>query len=429
MTKSTTPAQGVSSIISPRVSRRGVLLGGATLAGMQLASPFIIQARGETPVKIGMIDPLTGSYAAIARSEVEGAQLGVEQVNKAGGILGRQVELLVEDSANDVGTGVQKAHKLIDRDKIDVLFGDVNSAIALALAQVSVQANKLHIVTGGHSDAVTGSDCHWNVFRICNSTTMDANAVADVLMEKFGKKWFFLTPDYAYGHAVQAAFVKRLKANGGEYQAVLAPLGTTDYSAYLIKARAYGPQVLINTMGGNDQVNAMKQFFQFGLDKSMAVGGSLLELEVIEALPPEARAGWWTMEWYWNQPNVPHVKEFVAAIEGKFKKIATARHWFGFAAVHTVKLAAEKAKSLEGLKMAHALEGLVLPPEVALQPGAPAFRAGDHELMSTVYVGQARNPPAGASKYDLFDVTSVIPGEKVAGTVEETGCKMKWPAA
>ncbi len=412
-----------------RLSRRQLLQAGATIGGMQLASPFIISARGEVPLKIGMIDPLTGSYAALARSEVEGAQLGVAELNKAGGVLGRQVQLLVEDSANDVGTGVQKAHKLIDRDGVDVLFGDVNSAIALGIDAVAYNAKKLHIVTGGHTDSITGKDCHWNAFRVCNTTTMDAAANASVLMEKYGKKWFFLVPDYAYGHSVQASFVKILEAAGGTYESVLAPLGTTDYSAYLIKAKAYKPNVLLNIMGGTDQVNSMKQFVQFGLGKDMAMGGSLLEQETIEALPPNARAGQWVMEWYWNQPNVPHVKEFVAAIDKATGKIATARHWFGYVAAHSVKLAAEKAKSLDGIKMAHAMEGLELPPEVALQPGKPYYRAGDHELMSGVFAGTAHNPPSGGNKYDLFTISTVVPGDKAAGPVADTGCKVVWPAA
>jgi branched-chain amino acid transport system substrate-binding protein len=114
---------------------------------------------------------------------------------------------------------------------------------------------------------------------------MDANAIALTLMEKFGKKWYFLTPDYAYGHSVQSVFEKLLKAAGGTSAGSLVPLGTPDYSAYLIQAKAYNPKVLINVMGGTDQVSSLKQFVQFGLDKQMAVGGTLLELENIRALP------------------------------------------------------------------------------------------------------------------------------------------------
>src|SRR5262252_6268522 len=93
--------------------RRAVLKGAAAIAPVQLAPPMLIGARGETPLRIGMVDPLTGVYAAVAKNEVTGARLAAEQVNAKGGILGRPIELLVEDSANDVGTGVQKARKLI----------------------------------------------------------------------------------------------------------------------------------------------------------------------------------------------------------------------------------------------------------------------------------------------------------------------------
>jgi branched-chain amino acid transport system substrate-binding protein len=408
------------------LSRRALMMGAA--AAGTIGAPFIVSARGEVPIKIGMIDPLTGSYAAVARSEVEGAKLGLDEVNASGGVLGRQVALLVEDSANDVGTGVQKAHKLFERDQVDVLFGDVNSAIALALAQVSSAAGKLHIVTGGHTDGITGKDCHWNVFRVCNTTFMDAAAVTKVLVEKLGTKWFFLTPDYAYGHTLQAAFVKLLTKLGGTYDAALAPIGTNDFSAYLIKARASGAGVLIDLMGGGDQVVSIKQFVQFGLNKQMALGGALFELESIEALPPAARVGWWTMEWYWNQPGVPHVAEFVANVRKATGKIATARHWFGYVAVRSVQLAAARAKSTDGVKMAHAMEGMELPADVALMPGKFGYRAGDHQLMSGIMVGEAGNPPPGGNPDDLFKVTALVPGETAALPVDETGCTVRYPA-
>src|SRR3981189_3133798 len=121
-----------------RITRRRTFLAAtAAMGGLQLTSPFIIKARGETPVKIGFIDPITGSLSALAVTEVEGAKWTVEQMNKKGGILGRPVQLLVEDSANDTGTGVQKAHKLIERDKVDMIMGDVNSGIAYALMGVT----------------------------------------------------------------------------------------------------------------------------------------------------------------------------------------------------------------------------------------------------------------------------------------------------
>src|SRR5665811_72019 len=167
------------------VDRRTILKTSAAIAAVQFSSPFIIKARGDPKPRIGMVDPLTGVYAAIAQGEVVGAKFAADEINKKGGILGRPVELLIEDSANDVGTGVQKTRKLIERDQVSFIIGDVNSGIAIAMAQVTSEKKVLHIVSGGHTDPITGANCSWNVFRVCNSTTMDANAIASTLMEKF----------------------------------------------------------------------------------------------------------------------------------------------------------------------------------------------------------------------------------------------------
>ena len=373
-----------------------------------------------------MVDPLTGILSALAASEVEGARYTVDMLNKKNGILGRQVELLVEDSANDVGTGVQKTRKLIERDKVDVIFGDVNSGIAYAMAQVTGELKVFHIVPGGHTDPITGTDCKWNVFRICNTTSMDAGAITGELVKRFGKKFFFITPEYAYGHTLQDSFIKNLKALGGEFQAELLPINTAEFSATLIKAKAYKPSVLLNNMGGLAQINCMKQFTQFGMQKEMALGGALFELEGVKSVPKEAQTGWWTMEWWWDQPKIPDVVAFVADFRKATGKTPSARHWFGYAAVHSVRLAADKAKSLEGPKLSLAMEDMELPPDVSLQPGRVYYRAGDHELMSNVFAGEVHPPTDNPD--NVFTVHSLVPGEQAAGPVSETGCKMVHPA-
>ena len=129
--------------------------------------------------------------------------MALEAINAKGGILGRPVELVIEDSTSgDAGVAVQKARKLIDGDKVDFLLGNVNSALALAIAQVSNEKGVLHIVPGGHTDAVTGASCHWNVFRVCTTSQMEANAVAAALVKAYGKKFYYITADYAFGHTL-----------------------------------------------------------------------------------------------------------------------------------------------------------------------------------------------------------------------------------
>jgi branched-chain amino acid transport system substrate-binding protein len=417
-----------STIAQHLFDRRTVLKGVAAAGALQVASPFIIAARGETPIRIGMVDPFTGVYAAVAQNELIGAKLAVEQINAKGGILGRPIELLVEDSANDVGTGVQKTRKLIERDQVSFIIGDVNSGIAQAIAQVTAEKKVLHVVSGGHTDSITGKDCKWNVYRVCNTTRMEANSVTDLLFNKYGKKWHFITPDYAFGHTLYDACAANLKKLGGTITGnELTPLGTSDFSAYLIKARAANPDVLLLLPQGSDMVNCLKQIVQFGINKQIHVAGTQQELESLESLPPEARIGIWMFEWYWQQPNTPHLAEFVADVRKRTDgKVPTARTWFGYTSVYTYALVANREKTLDALKLAEALGDFELPPEVKLQPNKVYYRKGDHQLMTSAFVGEAQSK--GNDPEDLFKVNEIVAGDKTAPPVADTGCTVQWPS-
>ncbi|HUZ31227.1 MAG TPA: ABC transporter substrate-binding protein [Xanthobacteraceae bacterium] len=413
------------------LDRRTFVKAGGIAALSQVAAPFIITARGETAFKIGVDEPLTGTYAAPGKNEVLGCQIAVDELNAKNGILGRKIEMLTEDSTSgDAGTAVQKARKLIERDNVNLLVGNVNSALSQAMAQVSNEKGVMHIVPGGHTDPITGTDCKWNVFRVCNTTRMEANAVCSLLFKTYGKKWHFITPDYAFGHTLFQGCEADLKKLGGTVTGnELTPLGTTDFSAYLIKARAANPDVLVVLVQGNDMVNCLKQISQFGIDKQIHVAGTQQELEAVEAMPPQARVGVWMFEWYWKQaPGTPGLDAFIATVRKRTGgKVPTARHWFGYVTVHSYALACEKAKSTEGKTVAKALGGLELPPEVKLQPNKVYFREGDHQLMLSAFVGELLQKGDGDPE-NLFKVNSIVSGDSIAPTVEETGCKMQMPS-
>ena len=373
---------------------------------------------------------MTGTYAALGKNELIGAQLALSQINAKGGILGRPGQLLVEESTSgDAGTAVEKARKLIDRDQVNFLVGNINSALAAAIANVSYEKGVFHVVPGGHTDPITGTNCHWNVFRVCNTTQMEANAVAGSLIKNAGKKWYYITPDYAFGHTLQAGLEKAAASLGGsKVGGDLTPLGTTDFSSYLIKAQAASPDVIIFLVAGDDAVNALKQAVQFGLDKKTHIAGAQQELEVLLGLPPEARIGTWVFEWYWKQPNAAHLDQFVADIrKASGGHVPTARTWFGYAGIWTCALAAEQAKSLDAVKMAKAMQGFKLPPEVSLMPDGAFYRAAQNQLIPDLYVGSAQST-GGGDPEDLFKVSDVVKGADIAGTVEDAGCKMTWPA-
>jgi branched-chain amino acid transport system substrate-binding protein len=406
--------------------RRRTLLKAGLAWTATIAAPPAIRVRAEAPVKIGMVEPLSGVYAGLAGSEIAGATFAVEQVNQEGGILGRRAELLVADSANDIAAGVHKTRELIERDQVDFITGNVNSAVALAMTQVTAEKRRLHIVTGGHVDEITGGRCSWNVFRICKTTSMEANAIADTLIRKFGTKWYFLTPDYVYGHALQGSFERKLRGYGGTWAASILPLGTVDYSRALNDAGSFRPQVLIDLMGGDDQTNSLRQIVRFGLNDDMAIGGALFELESILKVPDAARIGWWTMEWWWDQPKLAPVKTFDAAMRSRTGKAASARNWFGYAAIRALAQIANREKSLDAVTLARALQDFTLPADIALDPNRVYFRERDHELMSTIWVGEVH--PPRADPFDVFTAYAAVPGDQAAGAAEASACQLAFPS-
>jgi branched-chain amino acid transport system substrate-binding protein len=383
------------------------------------------------PIKIGVANPLTGSFAALGQNEGVGMQLAVDELNAKNGIFGRKIELLAEDSTtSDVGTAVQKARELIDRDKVDLLVGNVNSALATAMAEVSNQKAVLHIVPGGHVDAITGTGCKWNVFRVCSTTQMQANSICPLLFKTYGKRWHFITPDYAFGHTLYQGCEANLKKLGGTITGnEFTPLGTTDFSSYLIQAGAARPDVLIVLLQGLDMVSCLKQISQFGMDKQMHVAGTQQELESVEAIPPETRFGIWLFEWYWKQAaGTQGLDQFIANVRKRTGgKVPTARTWFGYVTIHSYALACEKAKSIEAKAVAKALSGMELPPEIKLQPNNVYFRAGDHQLMLSAFIGELLRNGAGDTE-NLFTVNNIVAGEGAAPSEEETRCKMQMPA-
>jgi len=413
--------------ICAALTRRKVLQTTAAMGAVTMGFPAIVRAQGDQPVKLGVDNPLTGTYPITGRNELHGMELAVEQINAKGGILGRPAKLIVEDSTSgDAGVAVQKARKLIDRDKVDFLVGNVNSGLTMAISSVAYEKGVFLMDPGGHADPITGKECHWNVFQVDPSTTLLVNAIAPSLIKRFGKKFYFLVPDYAFGHGLLEAYNANLKKYGATNVGTdLIPLGTTEYSSYLIKAQAASPDVIVILQNGEDQTNVLKQVVQFGLDKKFHIAGANIELETLEALPENARIGNWVIEWYWNQPGVAHVNEFTEAIRKKPGRVPTARTWFGFTAIHACALAANTAKSLVPAKMARALNGFTLPPEVALQPHPAAFRAEQHLLIGTLWAGHAQ--ASGSTPDDLVKIDEVIESKTIAPSVEETGCKMTWP--
>jgi branched-chain amino acid transport system substrate-binding protein len=192
-----------------------------------------------------------------------------------------------------------------------------------------------------------------------------------------------------------------------------------------LNAATYRPDVLIDLMGGQDQANSLEQIVRYRLSQDMAVGGALYELESIMDVSDAARIGWWTMEWWWDQPDISEVKAFDATIRTRSGRAASARNWFGYAAVHTLARVANQEKSLNPVALARALQGYTLPPDVAL--GEPAFfRARDHQLMSPVFVGEVH--PPRSDPFDVFTALATVKADRTAEPAEASACKLAFPS-
>ncbi len=410
------------------IGRRGLMKAGAALgAASFLYPPKPSWGASESPIKIGMVDSTTGNFAVLGQSTIKGAQFAAAEINKKGGVLGRPLQVLVEDDAGSPGTGVDKASRLLDQSQVDFFTGTTSSAVSLSISQYAAAHGKLFVCSGGHVDKLTGPACNWATFRTCSTTWIMTSGNSGTLVKDFGKKWYFLTTDYAFGHSEQDDYTKQVTALGGTIVGgALVPVGTPDFSSYLIQVQAAKPDVLCLLLAGDDQINAMKQITQFGINKTTHVAGALFELEQIAALPQAAHYGSWSFEWYWDQPNVPHVHDFAKRYAATYGgQYPSARSWFGYASVHAIALATAAAKSTDSVKVAKAMEGLVLPPEVALQPGTPVYRPEDHQLMLGMFPGTVK----ATGKYpDVIKVDAYIPGASIAQTPEQTGCKIAYPA-
>jgi branched-chain amino acid transport system substrate-binding protein len=420
----------------PRLSRSSfVKLAGAGSAAAAFGIPAYIPRIGEAAdaIKIGILEPYTGVYAGPGENETNGFQMAVDAWNKRGGVMGRKIDVVKEDEQNLTGVGAQKARKLINQDKVAALVGTVSSGVSLAVAGVAVELGTLFMDSGGHTDDITGKSCHWNVFRTCHSTWMETHTTGYALAKRFGKRWFFITPDYAYGHSLETGYkdvMGRLGLTlvGNE----LTPLGTTDFSSYLTKIDAAKPDLILPFVQGDDFTNCMKQMYQFGLLKKYAVGGPQIELEPLYGVPPEAREGFWGIEWYYKSDKtlgkgnkVAH--QFVADYTARFNKPPTARSCFGYVTMDRLLWAMASAKTLEPVKVARALENTRF---TSIFAGSAYYRKEDHQLMWPMWVAKIRANGTPGDKLDLFDVTDINAAEAVEQSIaeKEKVCKLGYPA-
>ncbi len=348
----------------------------ACLAGSALAQ--------NQPIRIGVVTPLSGTYAGIGQQVKWGLDLAARQINAAGGVAGRPLELIYEDEEANPAVAVQKAEKLFQVNKVDFLTGTVNSGSTLAVGQLAERNNRLIATTVSFADSITGDKCSPNVFRVNARAGMQSAALADWLSStRPNANVFYLGPDYEMGRSTVAAFKQAAEAKGAKSVGeVFAPLDNKDYSPFFGQVRSARPAVIYTSVAGNDTVRLFSQMAEFGINRNVQVVGASGTV-TSQNLPAIGKAadGFVTGVGYATGIDSPENRKFLAEFEAANKAKPDLYGADSYGVLFFYKAAVEKAGSTDTDKVRAAMRGL----QWATPQGAKTMRAGDHQAMQDMY--------------------------------------------
>jgi branched-chain amino acid transport system substrate-binding protein len=409
-----------------RPARRDALRKTAALVAAPLAFPAILRAQSEV-IRLGHLTPRTGFLGQVGEYGFRGASLAVDEANAAGGVLGRKIELIAEDSVNP-GTAVTKAQKLAERDNVACLIGEVNSASALAIAQQALRYRIPFFNTGANSDALRGENCNRYMFHIEGCNTMYTKTIGtwqkDHNLIK-GARWYFLTADYAFGHDLYRVSSKFLQDNGGVVLTNdMVPSNTADYSAYLLKIRSLKPDFVYLNLAGVDQTTFLKQFKEYDLPYPLA--GGVMDTVPFWAAGLENLSGHWQSLWY-HGLKIPAAQAFTTKFQQKFGTPPDNQAWGDYVGVRIVLQSIAAAKSTDAQPIIQHLESGATFDILKERKGS--FRNRDHQLLQEMYVVKVKDKAQSKDKWDIFDMVRAVPGPKeslelIQPTETENPCKM-----
>jgi branched-chain amino acid transport system substrate-binding protein len=390
-------------------------------------------------VFIGIAVPRTGTYAVQGEDELKGYELAVEHINEGHplikamspktrkGVLGKQVKYGVADSAAKPNDAVQAQQRFITENKAILLTGSTSSAVAVALNKLAQREHVLYTSGISGSNDTTGKDCVRYGFRQNFYGETAANALGPVLLKTFGKnkKCAFMTPDYTYGHTVTKSMSDFLIKNGGWTMVTnqVSPLGAPDYSQYLTNIANSGAEVLLNVNWGHDAVLSTQQAKQFGIIPKMKLVIPYQIPFIAKEVGPELTAGvysatdfWWTLE-----DKFPLAKMFVDTFNKKFgyrPEWGAENSYMSFAI--WARMVEEAGTFYPPAVIKTYEKGETFPSFV----GDVHFRPQDHQLVRPVIIVRGKDPKAMKNKEDFWEVTDIVPGDKVMQKPDAFGCKL-----
>jgi branched-chain amino acid transport system substrate-binding protein len=392
------------------------LLFATALAGLAAGA-----AEAQTSVKLGVMNDRSGLYADIAgEGSVVAARMAAEDFKAAD--KGIKVDIISADHQNKPDVGSSIARQWYDQDGVDVILDVPTSSVALAINQVTREKNKVFINSGAASSDLTGAQCSPNTVHWTYDTVMLANGTGGAMVRAGGDTWFFLTADYAFGHALERDTAAVVVKNGGKVLgAVKTPFPGTDFSSFLLQAQASKAKVIGLANAGGDTINSIKQAGEFGVTQAgQKLAGLLVFSSDIKALGLKTAQGLVLTEtFYWdlNDETRAFSKRFGEKFGGKMPTMVQAGVYAGV--LHYLK-AVEALKGKDAIAVVNKMKEL--PTDDPLF-GKGTIRA-DGRKIHDAYLFEVKKPEESKGEWDLYKLVSKIPGDQAFRPLEEGGCAL-----
>ena len=393
------------------------------IAGLGLAGAGMAQAQiSGNVVKIGVLSDMSGLYADIGGpGSVVAAKMAVDDYLKASKSQ-LKVEVVSADHQNKPDVGSSVARKWYDTDGVDMIIDVPTSSVGLAINQVTKEKGKADINTGSATSDLTGKDCSPNTVHWLYDTWMLANGTGSAVVKSGGDTWFFLTADYAFGHALERDTSEVVKASGGKVLgSVRVPLATQDFSSFLLQAQSSKAKIVGLANAGGDTINSIKQASEFGITKGgQKLAGLLVFLPDVHGLGLNVAQGLQITEaFYWdlNDQTRAWSKRFAAANGGKYPSSDHAGVYAGV--LHYLK-AADAAKTDDGAKIVAKMK--------ELPTDDPLFGKGqvraDGRKIHPVHLFEVKKPSESKGPYDYYKVLQTIPADKAFRPIDQGNCPL-----
>jgi branched-chain amino acid transport system substrate-binding protein len=384
------------------------------------AALFGTAAQAQVNVKIGVLSDMSSLYADIGGpGSVTAAKMAVQDFNPAAH--GMKVEIVSADHQNKPDVGSNIARQWFDVDHVDAIVDVPTSSVALAVADVTREKNKVFLISGAASSDLTGPKCSPNSVHWTYDTWMLANGTGKALVKTGGDTWFFLTSDYAFGHALEHDTAAVVTANGGKVLGeVLHPLNTQDFSSFLLQAQASKAKIIGLANAGGDTINAIKQGAEFGITAGgQQFAGLLVFVTDVNALGLKTAQGLVLTEtWYWdmNDANRAWTKRWQAERQGKFPSMVVAGVYS--ATLHYLKAVAALKSAADGKAVVNQMK--------ALPTDDPLFGKGyiraDGRKIHPAYLFQVKKPEESKYPGDDYIVRATIPTEEAFRPMKDDKC-------